>query len=206
MNDFSIMMGIVDFLNPVLYSCFLVCLLHNIKNTVKLRHYITFVIGAAISIGAGLCIPIIKVLVGMDRMDFELPTGIVAVVCVGFFVSGIALFLGTMKKNYSDKAYAVVGAPVFNFNTFVVLFGAAGIILIYISMIKIAFRKKRKAAMVFAIIPVVCTTFLCGVSAMADLYNPIVHWTIQFTNIFAQASLLTSAILSFKKSGQKETQ
>ncbi len=199
MNEFSVLLGIVDYFNPLIYFSFLICVVRHIKGKIKKSHYIVFLIGAVMTICAGVIIPTLKIVVGLGKAEFSLPVGIVAIANIGIFLTGVSFFLTTLKRNYSKKMYGAVGAPVFNLNTFIVFFGAVGLIMTYVAMIRLAILKKHKLAILFVVVSIICTMFLCGVATVADLESPLVHWVIQLTNILAQSCLLTSAILVFKK-------
>ena len=51
-----------------------------------------FLCGAAISLVFGLSIPTVKLVVGLGRMQFKMPVGLVSYVNTGILLSGIALF------------------------------------------------------------------------------------------------------------------
>src|SRR5574344_1179239 len=100
MTTFSVLLGLVDFINPILYTCFFVCMIRNLKGKSKPRYFRLFLVGAIITITGGFIIPTGKVIVGLGVIPFTMPVSIVCIVNIGLFISGATLFLTTLKKNY----------------------------------------------------------------------------------------------------------
>ena len=103
MNDgFSIWLGLMDFLNPIIYTLFFVTLLKGLKarnadpGMIKV---LTF--GAILSLTAGYIIAAGKTIVGLGLIDFTLPVPLFYATDIGFLISGV-----TMLLIYKNKTYA----------------------------------------------------------------------------------------------------
>ena len=72
-NSFSVGLGLLDYVNPVLYTVTALTIILNISKLMSLPYSIFYVAGAVISIIFGFCIPTVKVLIGLGRIKFKLP-------------------------------------------------------------------------------------------------------------------------------------
>lgn len=196
MSDFSVSLALVDFIQPILYSSFIIIMIKNLKGKIKMSLFVPFTVGGIMSICAGLIIPTFKLMVGLGFMEFKLPDVLLTIVEAGVLISSISLFATTFKKNYSEKMYAA-GFPI-SLNTFAIILGAIGMLIMSISLIKIGYRKKSKLAVIFAIMPIVCTLVLGFTSSVVDLYSAASHWVLEAISIIMEGSLLASAITIFK--------
>ena len=213
MNDgFSIWLGLMDFLNPIIYTLFFVTLLKGLKarnadpGMIKV---LTF--GAILSLTAGYIIAAGKTIVGLGLIDFTLPVPLFYATDIGFLISGVTMLLIYKNKTYAGlPLWVKIVVPVLfialsvfvcvsqGANSGAQLTAAIGTFLIYGTMIAFAVREKNWLAMALAIVPIITTAALIPYSASVDLTDPATHWVIEPTNIVGQIALWLSAVVLFK--------
>lgn len=215
MNEgFSLAMGLFDFINPIMYASFFIYTFKKIRPYLAKGFYIVYVCGGLLSLCAGILIPTVKCIVGLGLMTFDLPVKIVAFVNTGFILSGFSIFIGTMKKfspMYNGKKdgsvtlHSIIN-PYSILNSVVVLGGATGLILVYVSYMKIALKKNRKAAFGVLCYSLVMTLANSFVGSAMDTMAPWVHWLIEAIAVSAHTCLFISALLLFKKDGKAQAE
>lgn len=149
-NRFSVPLGLLDYINPILYTITMVTVIRNTRETMDRPYWILLLIGAVISILAGFVIPTGKVLVGMGKIKFVMPVPLVFCVNAGILLSGLMLFLHVINPGLI-LFLVLIGANVSflwmtyskgrKLNTVAVLTGAAGYLLLYISLIVLSIQK-----------------------------------------------------------------
>ena len=214
MNEgFSIWLGLMDFLNPIIYTMFFVVLVRGLKAKKADPGMIkVLTAGAIISMAAGYIIALGKTIVGLGLINFTLPVPLFYITDIGFLISGVTLLLIHKKKTYKGlKTWVKIVVPVLfialsvfvcvsqGANSGAQLTAAIGTFLIYGTMIAMAVKEKNWLAMVLAIAPIITTAALIPYSASVDLTDPATHWVIEPTNIAGQLALWLSAVVLFKK-------
>ncbi|MCR5755992.1 MAG: hypothetical protein K6G30_14425 [Acetatifactor sp.] len=196
-NDFSLALGIVDYFNPILMTIFFFYTVRKVKKEIATKFFIPYICGYVLVLCAGFMIPTYKCVVGLTDLEFELPVKFVTVTNIGFMIAGFSIFLGTLKVN-QNKVLSVI-SPVSLFNSFIVIFGAAGLILIYVSYIKLALRKQRKIAIVFFAYSLLVTLGLAFVGAALDETLALIHWIEEIVNISGMLALCIGGYMLFKE-------
>lgn len=208
-------LGIMDFLNPIVYTLFFVQLMKGLKEKNTDEGLMKVLkVGAIISLASGYIIATGKTLVGFGLFDFELPVPLFWATGVGFVLSGLALLFIYKKKTFSGIAawLKILVLVVLAGLTVAILFvldpvkgnsitqgvTAIGTFMLYGTMIAFAARDKNKVALILAIIPILTTAGLIPYSASVDLTDPATHWVIEPTNIAGQVALWLSARSLFK--------
>ncbi len=214
MNEgFSIWLGLMDFLNPIIYTLFFVALLKGLKaKNADPGMLKVLKAGAIISMTAGYIIALGKTLVGLNIIHFTLPVPLFYATDIGFLISGVTLLLIHKKKTYRGlKTWVKIVVPVIfvalsvfvcvsqGANSGAQLTAAIGTFLIYGTMIAMAAKEKNRLAMILAIVPIITTAALIPYSASVDLTDPRTHWVIEPTNILGQLALWLSAVRLFGK-------
>lgn len=204
-SGFSVPLGLVDYINPLLYAITAITITVNYMSTSAGKLWcILFAIGAAISLIFGFTIPTIKLLVGLGRMEFAMPVNIVFYVNTGIFISGITLFKVILNIRFPLFAL-IIAATAFilfmlyrktkKFNTAAVLTGAVGYLLIYVSLILLSIRNNVLMAIILYALAICIFVFLCGIGIKADLKNAKIHWVIEISNIICQFSVALGTVL-----------
>lgn len=211
-NGFSIWLGLMDFLNPIIYTLFFVTLVKGLRARNADPGMIKVLIaGAIISMAAGFIIALGKTIVGMGLIDFTLPVPLFYTTDIGFLISGVTLLLIHNNQTYAGLPLwvkilvplAFIALSVFvcvkqGANSGAQLTAAIGTFLIYGTMIAMAVRARNWLAMILAIVPIITTAALIPYSAKVDLTDPKTHWVIEPTNIVGQLALWLSAVVLFK--------
>ena len=88
-NDgFSVPLGLVDYINPILYAITTYTIIINMREVMKTPFYELFIIGASMSLLFGLIIPTGKLIVGLGIIKFRMPVILVFLVNSGILLSG----------------------------------------------------------------------------------------------------------------------
>ena len=205
-ETFSVPLGLLDYVNPILYTVTMVTLLLNEYPVMSAPYNVLFVVGAIISILFGLVIPTGKVLVGLGVIEFVMPVPLVFAVNFGILISGLVLFRHIMDLNaivlvilvlliigLLALLYAKTKKP----NTVAVLTGAVGYLLLYISLITLSIRKAVVVPIILYALAIVLFVMLCGIGIKADLKNPKVHWVIEISNVMCQLFVATATVILY---------
>lgn len=206
-NNFSVALGLTDYINPIFYSVTSITIINNLKTFMNSPYNIIYIIGVVISLIFGFTIPTLKLLVGLGKMKFKLPVNIVFYVNSGIFISGLMLIKNILKIN----TYIFIGIIILSiivltliylktkkFNNIAILIGGIGYLLIYISLITKAINLNYVLPIIFYSIAILFYLFLIGLGMKADLKDARVHWILELSNITCQLSVMIGTILLFK--------
>ena len=205
-SRFSVPLGLLDYINPILYSITMVTITRRLFSVMGHPGNIIFLIGAIISVFFGLIIPTGKVLVGLGVITFRMPVSLVFSVNTGILISGLMLFKFVMDLQPVFLALlilVIVAVLVLMYkksgkvNTIAVLTGAAGYLLLYISLISLYIRKPAALPIIMYAIAILLFVMLCGIGIKANLKNPKVHWVIEMSNVLCQFLVAAATILLF---------
>ena len=206
-NNFSVALGLFDFINPIFYGITSITILMNLKNVINHNTYMVYLLGAIISMIFGLTIPTVKFLVGLGKMPFKMPVNLVFYFNTGIFISGLMLAQGLLNVNRTLLIIVVsvlvllVGFIVYKtkkLNTGAVLIGTIGYLLIYNSLISLAIRNGMIISIVLYALAICLFIMLCLIGIKSDLNNSRVHWAIEISNVLCQGFVALSTVLLFK--------
>ena len=205
-NRFSVPLGLLDYVNPILYTVTLFELFRYWYPQMQQPYGILFLIGAGISVFFGLLIPTGKVLVGLNVIKFRMPVSLVFCVNAGILLSGLMLLQSVMVIRPSVLIFLVlviVAVLAFLYhqtkriNTIAVLTGAAGYLLTYVSLITLSARRNMVFPIILYGMAILLFIMLCGIGIKADLKNPKIHWIIEASNILCQLLVAVGTIILF---------
>lgn len=207
MNSFSVGLGLFDYINPIFYAITSITIITNLYSKMDRNIFIIMVIGCLISMIFGLSIPTLKIIVGLGKVKFKMPVNLVFYVNLGLFITGLAL----LKYTFSVKplimviiisiALLILGFIYYKskkFNSIAVLLGMIGYVLIYASLISNALNSGYIVAIVLYAIAIMLMIFLVLLGCFSDLKLPLVHWTLEITNVTCQGLVALSTVLLFK--------
>ena len=203
-DSFSVPLGLLDYVNPILYTVTVVTVIRNTYAAMGAPYNRLMLIGAAVSVFFGLIIPTGKVLVGLGIIDFVMPVSLVFSVNAGLLVFGLTLLryvMGLSNFVWFILLAAIVTALISLYrktkklNTVAVLTGAAGYLLTYISLITLSVRTGVVLPIILYAMAIALFVFLCGVGIKADLYNPKVHWVIEISNVVCQLLVAVATVI-----------
>ena len=206
-NNFSLALGLFDYINPILYSITSITLAKNFYGVMKTPVFVIYLVGVALSLVFGFTIPTVKAIVGLGIMKFKMPVNLVCYVNCGIFISGIMLFYTVIQPN--PVLFAVVLAVVLallgliylkkrKFNTIAVLIGAVGYLLIYSTMITYCLGVDRIVSVVLYAVAICLFVGLVLIGIFADLKDARVHWVIETCNVTCQLCVAIATILAFR--------
>ena len=206
-NDgFSVPLGLVDYINPILYAITTYIIIINMREVRKTPFYELFIIGAVISLLFGLIIPTGKLIVGLGLIKFRMPVILVFLVNSGIFLSGLILFQTITHLKLALFLEIILFFLLLLFiiylkskktNTIAVLIGAIGYLMIYISLIIKSIISNHYIPIIFYIVAISLFIMLCMIGIKANLKDSKVHWIIEISNIICQLSVAIGTILLF---------
>ena len=205
-SKFSVPLGLLDYVNPILYSITMVTIIRNLYSLMERPYNVIFLIGAIISVVFGMIIPTGKVLVGLGVLKFRMPVSLVFCVNIGILISGLMLFKYVMHLKLSALVIMIAVIAAFlvlmyikskKANTIAVLTGAVGCLFLYTSLITLAVRRSTTLPVVLYAFAILLFVMLCGIGIKANLKNPKVHWVIEASNVLCQLLVAVSTIVLF---------
>ena len=205
-NTFSVPLGLLDYVNPVLYTVTMVTVIRNTYEIMDKPYNTILLIGAVISIFFGLIIPTGKVLVGLGVIKFVMPVSLVFCVNTGILISGLMLFRQVMRL--SNVVLMILTTLIVvllgmlytkskKINTIAVLTGAAGYLLIYTSLITLSVQKGKMIPVMLYALAILLFIMLCGIGIKANLKDPKVHWVIEISNVLCQLFVAVATVVLF---------
>lgn len=206
MNNFSVGLGLFDYINPILYGVTTYTLARNMVGVMGRPVFVLFAVGAVLSLLFGLAIPTVKFLVGLGLLQFKMPVPLVFCVNSGIFLSGLALFI-TILRPAPVLLLCVIAAALAlllliykktrKFNTVAVLTGAVGYLLIYSSMITLSVCGGFIVPVLLYALAICLFLGLCLIGIRANLKDARVHWVIEISNVLCQLSVALATVLAF---------
>ena len=205
-NRFSVPLGLLDYVNPILYSITMTTIIKNIFTAMGRPFNSLLLIGAVISIFFGLVIPTGKVLVGLGVIQFVMPVSLVFCVNTGILLSGLMLlrFVLQLKTGMFTLLTAAILAALMllyrksrKLNTVAVLTGAAGYLLIYASLIILSAQKGGALPVILYAAAILLFAMLCAIGIKANLKDPKIHWVIEISNVLCQLLVAIATVLLF---------
>ena len=205
-SKFSVPLGLLDYVNPILYSVTIITIIRNTSAGMGRPYNTILLIGAIMSIFFGFIIPTGKVIVGLGIIQFVMPVSLVFCVNTGILMSGLMLL-----KYVTGRSGAVVcalAAVIICFlilvysktgkiNSVAVLTGAAGYLLLYASLITLSSRKGMTLPVIMYALAIFLFVMLCGIGIKADLKDPKVHWVIEISNVICQFLVAAATVTLF---------
>jgi len=206
-NRFSVPLGLLDYVNPILYTVTMTTIIRNIYSGMSSPFNRILFLGALISIFFGFIIPTGKVIVGLGLIRFVMPVPLVFCVNAGIFLSGMMLLQHVLDLKPAVLLMLFLLAVIYlafvyrksrKANTIAVLTGAIGYLLIYSSLILLSLRKAMTVPVILYALAILLFVMLCGIGIKADLKDPKVHWVIEISNVLCQFLVTLSSVLLFK--------
>ena len=206
LNKFSVPLGLLDYINPILYSITMITIIKNIYPIIGSPYNVILLIGAIISIAFGLVIPTGKVIVGLGIIKFRMPVSLVFCVNFGILLSGLMISKHIMSINLNILfiIIALILLALFliykqskKINTIAVLTGAFGYLLIYISLIIMSAKQRIILPIILYAFAILLFVMLCCIGIKANLKNPKVHWVIEISNVLCQLFVAVGTTLLF---------
>ena len=205
-DNFSVALGLFDYINPIFYTITSLTIMRNMKGVMSPLDYRLYVTGAIISLIGGYIIPTGKFIVGLGIMKFVMPVPLVFFVNSGILLSGLVLMKTVLSV--ADLPSVCIALAIILFLVFVwkktgklnpsaVLAGAAGYLMIYISLIFLSLNRGMILPVCLYAIAIILFVSLVITGIGADLYDARVHWFIEIANVLCQGSVALGTLLLF---------
>lgn len=205
-NNFSVALGLTDYINPLMYTITCLTIILNINKIMPSPWNILYIIGVIISLIFGFTIPTIKLLVGLGKIKFNLPLNLVFYVNTGILISGLTLLKNIININIYLFIILIVLSIIILYliylktkklNTIAVLIGALGYLFIYISLITKSIQNNLIIPIILYIIAIIIYILLIIIGIKANLKDARIHWLIEISNIICQSLVAISTIILF---------
>ena len=205
-NNFSLALGLFDFINPIFYCVTSITIIKNFYSLMDKPLFVLMSLGQMFSMIFGLSIPTVKCMVGLGKMKFKMPVNLVFYVNTGIFITGLCLFTFVFNMslwimlliiNIALLSLFIIYKKGKKFNTVAVLIGMVGYLLIYSSLIFIAIISNHQLSIVMYAVAILLFLFLVLVGIKANLKDARVHWVIEISNVICQGLVALSTILLF---------
>lgn len=206
-NNFSVALGLTDYVNPIMYMITSIILIINLNKIMSFPYSVIYITGVIVSLIFGFTIPTLKLLVGLGKFKFKLPVNLVFYVNSGIFLSGLMLIKNIMNINtfificiilLSIIILLLIYLKTKKFNTIAVLTGAIGYLLIYISLITKSINNQLIVPVILYSVAICFYLMLIGIGVKANLKDARIHWVLEISNIICQTSVSIATILLFK--------
>ena len=205
-DNFSVALGLVDYVNPIFYTVTCLLILNNMKEIMSAADYRICFLGMIISLIGGYIIPTGKLIVGLGIMKFVMPVPLVLFVNSGILISGLIL-LKTVFSLSAAVTFVIAAAIIAlmimvvrktgNLNTAAVLTGALGYLMIYAALITLSLSSKMILPVCFYVLAIALFAVLVRTGIKADLYDARVHWFIEICNIMTQGLVTLGTYILF---------
>ncbi len=215
MNEFSLWLGLLDYGNPIAFTLLFTFLLKTIKSKLSKEDAVVLTFGAVMSLFGGFFIPTGKCIVGLKFHDWIMPSEIVCMVNVGFFIAGTTLIKSLKDRKWETKNYVLYFLlvvmtiylpflialinPAFKKVIVANIVGLVGMVCIYIFISVESLRKKKVVPMILVIVSFLLSTVLSGIGSKMNLDNALVHWLIEALAVTCHFCVYISARLVYKE-------
>ena len=202
-NNFSVALGLTDYINPIMYLITSITLIINLNKIMSFPYSDLYIIGVIVSLIFGFTIPTIKILVGLGKIKFSLPVNLVFYVNSGIFLSGLMLIKNIMNINtlifisiilISIIILLLIYFKTKKFNNIAVLTGGIGYLLIYIALITNSINNQLIIPIILYGVAIIFYLILIGIGIKANLKDARMHWILEIFNIICQTSVALGTI------------
>ncbi len=206
MNEFSVALGLFDYINPIFYAITSITIIKNYYGVMSITSFIFLAAGCILSMIFGLSIPTLKFIVGLGKIKFKMPVNLVFYVNLGLFITGMTLFKYTFLTSTITTVLILLATIILllmiylkskKFNTIAVLIGMVGYLLIYSSLIKTAIKSNYYLSIILYSIAICFMIFLVLIGVFSNLKKAKVHWTLEICNVLCQGFVALSTVLLF---------
>ena len=194
MHDFSIAMGLMDFVPVAFFGVTSVILLRDLYNKMNIGTFVLLAAGSVNVFMAGFCKALWKLLYAANICDFAaLEHMFLPVNSIGLLMVGLALIgmLCTKRKTLAVAPVVVSGSLVFIMMMVVGLGGMCAVMSI------LAAKMKKKGTIVLFVLSFVCAMGM-GYMSSKDSSLAWVNWVEQSINTVSQLCLMVGVILLHK--------
>ncbi len=201
MNEFSVVMSLVDYIPVLFYTVAIIILQRDLYNKMSKGAFAIFAAGTFNVSIAGLLKATYKLLYALEICNFEvLSKMFFPVQAIGFILAGLGLV--AMMFHNQGATLATVFPAVYSGTFIFVGLMVAGLAAMNTVLSIVAIKLKKKSAVIYFIVAFVCS--LCmGYLSSKDFSKGIMNWIGEIVNSAGQLSLLLGT-LTLHKAGLTE--
>lgn len=197
MNDFSVLMALVDYLPVIFFAIAAVILLRDLYNKMSKGAFALFSAGVIDVTVAGALKATWKLLYAAGVCNFEaLDHMFFPVQSIGFLLAGVGI-LAMLVHKQGNSALCAVAPPVFTGTFVFVGFMVAGLGIMDFVLCALAVKLKKPWIIAIFAISFVCSLGM-GYLSSKDFAEAAMNWIAEGVNVAGQGSLLIGAALLHK--------
>ena len=194
MKNFSISMGIVDFIPVILFSIAAIMLQRDLYNKMSKGAFALFAVGTIDIICACIAKALYKLLYGAGICDFKTLNDIFfPMQSLGFLMAGVGILAMLFHKQGKDAVLSAA-PPIFGGTVLFVSGMCIGLAFIYICLCIISVKLKKPFLIVIFIISFLCSLAM-GYLSSKDFSLSYMNWIAQGINIVGQGLLLYGVVV-----------
>ncbi|SCY09669.1 hypothetical protein [Butyrivibrio sp. INlla14] len=199
MKNFSIPMGIIDFIPVIFFTIAAIILQRELYNKMSKGAFALFAVGTIDIICAGIAKALYKLLYAAGICDFKVLSDIFfPVQSIGFLLAGIGILAMLIHRQGKNAALCVV-PPVFTGTAIFVSCMCIGLAMIYIALCIISVKLKRPLLIIVFVLSFLCSLTM-GYLSSKDFAQSYMNWLAQVINIAGQG-LFFYGVIAMHKAG-----
>lgn len=198
MKNFSISMGIIDFIPVILFSVAAIMLQRDLYNKMSKGAFALFAVGTIDIICAGVAKALYKILYATGICDFKALNDIFfPLQSIGFLLAGIGVVAMMVHKQGKDAALCAAAPPVFSGTAIFVSCMCLGLALMYIVLCVICIKLKKPLLIIVFVLSFL-SSLAMGYLSSKDFTQSHMNWLAQGINILGQGLFLYGVIVMQK--------
>lgn len=197
MKNFSIPMGIIDFIPVIFFTIAAIILQRELYNKMSKGAFALFAVGTIDIICAGIAKALYKLLYAAGICDFKVLSDIFfPVQSIGFLLAGIGILAMLIHRQGKNAALCVV-PPVFTGTVIFVSCMCIGLAMIYIALCIISVKLKKPLLIIVFVLSFLCSLTM-GYLSSKDFAQSYMNWFAQVINIAGQGLFFYGVIVLHK--------
>lgn len=185
MKNFSIPMGIIDFIPVIFFVIASIMLQRELYNKMSKGAFALFAVGTIDIICAGIAKALYKLLYAAGICDFKALSDIFfPVQSIGFLLAGIGILAMLIHKQGKNAALSVA-PPVFTGTAIFVTCMCLGLAMIYVALCVISVKLKKPLLIIVFVMSFLCSLAM-GYLSSKDFAQSYMNWLAQIINIAGQ--------------------
>lgn len=197
MKNFSIPMGIIDFIPVIFFTIAAIILQRELYNKMSKGAFALFAVGTIDIICAGIAKALYKLLYAAGICDFKVLSDIFfPVQSIGFLLAGIGILAMLIHRQGKNAALSVV-PPVFTGTAIFVSCMCIGCAMIYIALCIISVKLKKPLLIIVFVLSFLCSLAM-GYLSSKDFAQSYMNWLAQVINIAGQGLFFYGVIVLHK--------
>ncbi len=197
MKNYSIPMGIIDFIQVIFFTIAAIILQRELYNKMSKGAFALFAVGTIDIICAGIAKALYKLLYAAGICDFKVLSDIFfPVQSIGFLLAGIGILAMLIHRQGKNAALSVV-PPVFTGTVIFVSCMCIGLAMIYIALCIISVKLKKPLLIIVFVLSFLCSLTM-GYLSSKDFAQSYMNWLAQVINIAGQGLFFYGVIVLHK--------